>query len=137
MGEVTLVAPSEPVEGGLESQQRLQDLIPPANRLLEHVKLPKLPKDAIDTDTIAALRCLKTRLCPPTKAGQPVDVDMDILPEGLDIQNPDVRRTAGVLRLLHSIEMGQLQVNINEVINELQTLTADPKTDAKLGKVGT
>jgi hypothetical protein len=135
--EVALAAPSKPIEGGLETQQRLKDLVPHINRLLGHLKLPNLSKEAIDTDAIAALRCLKTRLCPPAKAGAPVDVDMDVLPEGLDIHDPEVRKVAGVLRLLHSIEMGQLQVNINETINDLQILTADPKTDAKLGKVGT
>jgi RLL motif-containing protein 1 len=136
-GEVALLAPSKPIEGGAESQRRLRDLVPSINRLLEHVKLPKLSQDAIDTDAIAALRCLKTRLCPPAKAGPPLEVDTEMLPEGLDIKDVEVRKVAGVLRLLHGIEMGQLQVNINETINELQILTADPKTDSKLGKVGT
>mmetsp|Transcript_62268 Transcript_62268/g.181912 ORF Transcript_62268/g.181912 Transcript_62268/m.181912 type:complete len:262 (-) Transcript_62268:121-906(-) len=135
--EVTLAPPSKPVSGGGEGKQQLRDLVEPLNRLLKHWSLPQLTQDAIDTDTIAALRCVRTRLCVPAKPGPSVPLELDELPTGFQDEDPEVARAASVLRLLHSIELGQLQVNINNVINGLQELTADPKTDSKLGKVGT
>jgi len=135
--EVKLIAPSKPVSGGGGGRQQLGELVQPLNKLLEIWSLPKLADDAIDTDTVAALRCVRTRLCVPAKPGRSVDLNLEELPTGLEHEDRDVARTAGVLRLLHSIELAQLQVNINNVINELQEFTADPKTDAKLGKVGT
>jgi len=134
IGEVKLVADTEHVTGGVE-KQLLGDLQPPLNRILKHLQLPKLPEDAIDTDTVAALRCLQTRLVEPSKATE--TLDLDSLPTGIDLEDKEVKRVAGVLRLLHGIELGQLQVNINYVVNDLQQVTADPKTDSSLGKVGT
>lgn len=135
--EVKMAAPSKPVSGGGEGKQQLRDLVQPVNKLLQQWKLPQLTQDAIDTDTIAALRCVRTRLCHPAKPGPSVQLDLDELPTGFESPDPEVVKAASILRLLHSIELGQLQVNINNVINELQELTADPKTDSKLGKVGT
>ena len=43
---------------------------------------------------------------------------------------------AKVLRLLHISELRDLQTKINEAIVAVQTITANPKTDQKLGKVG-
>lgn len=120
-----------------QHKQRLAPLIPAVNRLLEVYELPVLQEAAADAETLAALRCVHTRICPPSQdddGGTPLDLDK--LPTGLQIDSPEVRRAAAVLRLLHGLELQQLQVNINHVINELQCLTADPKTDARLGRVG-
>mmetsp|Transcript_41268 Transcript_41268/g.81444 ORF Transcript_41268/g.81444 Transcript_41268/m.81444 type:complete len:281 (+) Transcript_41268:72-914(+) len=133
--EVHLVAPPKLVAGGME-KQRLRELLPPLNRLLKCWSLPQLTENAIDTDIIAALRCIKTRLCLPTRAGPTINLNLDEIPCGNDEADSAVTQAAGVLRLLHGIELGQLQVNINNVINELQDLVADPKTDARLGRVG-
>lgn len=51
----------------------------------------------------------------------------------LDIINDE---TAKILRLLHIKELRSLQTEINEAIVKIQGLTANPKTDTKLGKVG-
>lgn len=40
------------------------------------------------------------------------------------------------LRLLHIKHLRDLQTNINETIVAVQNLTANPKTDARLGKIG-
>jgi len=135
--EVTLAAPSQPVSGGGEGRRQLRALVQPLNLLLKRWNLPQLTQEAIDTDTIAALRCVRTRLCVPAKPGPSVPLELDELPTGYQNEDAEVTRAASVLRLLHSIELAQLQVNINHVINGLQELTADPKTDSKLGKVGT
>lgn len=134
-GELTLSAPAKAAGGDSEEKQRLTNLVPALNRLLECFGLPQLSQEATDTDTVAALRCIHTRICAPEQGGGAA-LDLDNLPVGLQIDDPDVRRAAAVLRLLHGIELQQLQVNINQVINELQQLTANPKTDARLGRVG-
>lgn len=136
-GELALAAPAKAAGADVsEEKQRLGHLISPLNRLLECFGLPQLPPDAVDTDSIAALRCIHTRVCVPEQNADASYLDIDQLPVGLQIDDPDVKRAAAVLRLLHGIELQQLQVNINQVINELQQLTADPKTDARLGRVG-
>lgn len=43
---------------------------------------------------------------------------------------------AKVLRLLYVQDLRQLQTNINEIIANSQSITANPKTDTDLGKVG-
>lgn len=55
---------------------------------------------------------------------------------GMDIDAPGLNQAAKALRLLHINEIRQLQTSINETIVAVQQLTADPKTDEKLGKVG-
>lgn len=41
-----------------------------------------------------------------------------------------------ILRLLHIRELRELQTRINEAIVAAQAITANPKTDERLGKVG-
>lgn len=48
----------------------------------------------------------------------------------------DVDQAAKILRLLQIDHLRELQTGINEAIVAVQELTADPKTDTKLGKVG-
>lgn len=47
-----------------------------------------------------------------------------------------LNRAANVLRLLYINDLRQLQSAINAMIVQVQSLTAYPKTDTKLGKVG-
>jgi len=121
--------------GVIEKRQSFTSLVAPLNKLLECFALPLLPADAEDSDTLAALRCVHARICPPSDTeGDRLDIDK--LPVAMDVPDPVVRRAACVLRLLHGIELRALQENINDVINQLQQLTADPKTDVRLGRVG-
>ena len=46
------------------------------------------------------------------------------------------QEAAKILRLLHIRELRELQTLANEAIIAVQNLTANPKTDTKLGKVG-
>lgn len=133
-GELSITAPAK--ASTVDEVQRLTNLVPPLNKLLECFSLPQLPQEPSDTDTIAALRCIHTRVYVPKQDGDGSNLDLNALPVGLQIDDPEVRKAAAVLRLLHGIELQQLQVNINQVINELQQLTANPKTDARLGRVG-
>eukprot|EP00928_Gymnodinium_smaydae_P088416 TRINITY_DN72504_c0_g1_i1.p1 TRINITY_DN72504_c0_g1~~TRINITY_DN72504_c0_g1_i1.p1 ORF type:complete len:275 (+),score=52.45 TRINITY_DN72504_c0_g1_i1:116-940(+) len=133
--ELTVVAPPK-VQTDEGHARKLRQCIEPLNRLLEGFSLPKLPADAADTDSLAALECIKARVCAPSGTDSGTPLDLDKLPVGFQIDDPEVRRAACVLRLLHGNELRDLQVRINQVINELQQLTADPKTDARLGRVG-
>lgn len=47
-----------------------------------------------------------------------------------------LNRAANVLRLLYINDLRQLQTAVNGMIVQVQSLTANPKTDTKLGKVG-
>ena len=55
---------------------------------------------------------------------------------GFDLGDPVLSEAAKVLRLLHMQELRDLQTNINEVIVAVQAITANPKTDQTLGRVG-
>ena len=57
-------------------------------------------------------------------------------PLGFATGSAPVDEASRVLRMLHVAEMRRLQDAINEVVVAMQELTADPKTDARLGKVG-
>lgn len=115
-------------------KQRLGELLPSLNGILQTFSLPELPADAQDTDILAALKCVLVRVA-PTSADEPT-LDLRKLPLGVEVSDGEVRQAVAVLRLLHGLELQQLQVNINTVINELQQLTANPQTDSRLGRVG-
>nr|CAG4651212.1 EOG090X0ARU [Simocephalus serrulatus]SVE94415.1 EOG090X0ARU [Simocephalus serrulatus] len=68
------------------------------------------------------------------KTGNPVQFDS--VSFGLDIKAPNVSQAANVLRYLFIHNLRDLQTKINECIVSVQALTANPKTDTKLGKVG-
>lgn len=55
---------------------------------------------------------------------------------GFELGDPVLSEAAKVLRLLHIQELRDLQTQINEVIVSVQAITADPKTDQSLGRVG-
>ena len=55
---------------------------------------------------------------------------------GFDLGDPVLGEAAKVLRLLHIQELRYLQTNINELIVAVQAMTANPKTDQSLGKIG-
>lgn len=47
-----------------------------------------------------------------------------------------VQQPSDVLRLLFIEDLRDLQTKINESLVAVQTVTADPRTDTKLGRVG-
>ena len=55
---------------------------------------------------------------------------------GGDIGDQDVTEAARILRLLHIKDLRRLQTSINECIVTIQSMTANPRTDTRLGKVG-
>jgi len=70
----------------------------------------------------------------PPKEGKPMDLtELDL---GFSLGDSGADEAAKVLRLLFLHDVRDLQTKINEAIVAVQTITADPKTDTRLGKVG-
>ena len=55
---------------------------------------------------------------------------------GFNLGDPVLNEAAKTLRLLHLRELRLLQTRVNELIVAVQGITADPKTNQMLGKVG-
>lgn len=55
---------------------------------------------------------------------------------GFDLGNKITNQAAKILRLLYIQDLRMLQTAINECIVAVQKVTANPKTDTKIGKVG-
>ena len=55
---------------------------------------------------------------------------------GMQYVDENVLNGAKILRLLHVESLRKLQDDINSVISDMQAVTANPKTNASLGKVG-
>lgn len=51
-------------------------------------------------------------------------------------KNATIDAAVRALRLIHLENLREVQTEINEAIIAVQELTADPKTDKRLGKVG-
>ena len=52
------------------------------------------------------------------------------------VSDSAVNEAAKIIRLLHVTELRELQTRINEAIVAVQAITANPKTDQSLGRVG-
>jgi RLL motif-containing protein 1 len=50
--------------------------------------------------------------------------------------SPGLVQALKVLRLLHVQDLREIQDRVNGAIESIQQLTANPKTDTRLGKVG-
>lgn len=68
------------------------------------------------------------------KDGKPAPV-ME-MPLGFETNDQILDKAAKVLRLCFIHDLRDLQTKINEIIVAVQTITANPKTDTRLGKVG-
>lgn len=88
----------------------------------------------------ACARLIKERVSPiAAKNYQPITGTPFPFEKGTDavsVEDPKLEYPGKVLRLLQIQSLRQLQTRINETIVAVQELTANPKTDTKLGKVG-
>ncbi|XP_045475401.1 RNA transcription, translation and transport factor protein [Harmonia axyridis] len=66
--------------------------------------------------------------------GTPFPLDSADL--GIDVGDPVLKHAAKILRMLFIQDLRNLQTRANELIVKAQNVTANPKTDTKLGKVG-
>lgn len=108
-------------------------------RLLEAlgVELPVSPlKDVPADDGLCVAADIVEHLV-KIPYGLEIDVPpIDEIPLGFGTGDPVVDKTAKIMRALHVRQLRQVQDEINHVIADMQALTADPKTNSKLGKVG-
>ena len=66
-----------------------------------------------------------------------LDLDQHALGVSSDMRHqPGLGKALKILRLMHLKELRSLQDDINDTIESVQALTANPKTDTRLGKVG-
>ncbi|KAB0338043.1 hypothetical protein E2I00_012782, partial [Balaenoptera physalus] len=70
----------------------------------------------------------------PAEEGLPVGLDKYIL--GFDTRDVVLNEAAQILHLLHIEELRELQTKIHAARVAVQVITADPKTDHRLEKVG-
>lgn len=76
------------------------------------------------------------RLAPGGQGENKSTAALETLPLGFSTSDSELDRLAKVLRVLHVRELRKLQNRINSAIAAMQEVTANPKTDSKLGKVG-
>lgn len=104
------------------------------------LKVPRHPDHLVTMEGICDLIQKKLNqnaikeTCKPKEPGTPVQFDGNIF--GLDVKAQNVSQAANILRYLFIHDLRNLQTKINECLVSVQTLTANPKTDTKLGKVG-
>jgi len=110
-------------------------------KLADFLNVPKHPDHLITLQAVSSF--VNSRLT--AAAIQKPD---SVIPEGhpydlnaqkdfnMDSNDPAVSEAAKILRLLYINDLRKLQTQINEAIVSVQTVTANPKTDTRLGKVG-
>lgn len=104
------------------------------------LQVPQHPNHLVTLDGICSLvkekfnqEILKD---PPKFQPEGNIVEFDSLDFGFNINEKNLSHAANALRYLFIHDLRGLQTRINECIVAVQALTANPKTDTKLGKVG-
>lgn len=108
--------------------------------LLSVCHLLKIPQHCDPITTLQAVSLLvKERLSEEaryTVMEEGEDFDPSNYEIGFETRDEVINNAARILRLLHVQELRDLQTKINEAIVCVQKITANPKTDQRLGKVG-
>ncbi|XP_034489189.1 RNA transcription, translation and transport factor protein [Drosophila innubila] len=139
----------EPKNNGMQTQQKVQtifdgkinvhdkEFIAGVRTLATKLKVPHHPNHLLQLEAVA--RIVHERLGPSAKDRQPIAGTPFPFDKGNDVvsaNDPTLDYPMRILRLLQIQSLRQLQTHINETIVAVQSLTANPKTDTKLGKVG-
>lgn len=102
--------------------------IPPYQDHLEQLKaICILVKERLSKEAVERAEKEKTHT-------QPISIERVEL--GFDTGDYIINEAAKILRLLHIRDLRELQSQINHAIVAVQNVTANPKTDSRLGKVG-
>lgn len=106
--------------------------------LAKKLHVPHHPNHILQLEAIT--RLIKERVSPAVAGNlQPITGKPFPFDKGNDVvslTDPALEYPGRILRLLQIQSLRQLQTRINETIVAVQELTANPKTDTKLGKVG-
>ncbi|XP_053969230.1 RNA transcription, translation and transport factor protein [Anastrepha ludens] len=114
-----------------------KDFIAGIRSMANKLKVPHHPNHLVQLEAIA--RIVHERLSPSAKNRQAITGTPFPFEKGNDVVVTDdsaLDYPVRILRLLQIQSLRQLQTKINEAIVAVQDLTANPKTDTKLGKVG-
>lgn len=106
------------------------------NQLANHLKIP------VHLDNLTTLKAILIYI--HNKLNSQADeteskssiFKLDDIPLGFDVDNKDLKDGLKLLRLLYINKLRDLQTNINQIIAQTQSITANPITDSTLGKVG-
>lgn len=99
--------------------------------------MPYHPNHLLQLEAVA--RIVHERVAPTASQKTAVTGTPFPFDKGNDVvsaNDPALDYPMRILRLLQIQSLRQLQTKINETIVAVQNLTANPKTDTKLGKVG-
>ncbi|XP_017776298.1 PREDICTED: UPF0568 protein C14orf166 homolog [Nicrophorus vespilloides] len=131
------VVPDNPLDALDFTSREFQEGV---QKLANILKIPPHPSPLIMLE--ACTKIIQTRLNPkaienPSEyiiTGTPYPYkDMSL---GFELKDREVDEAAKVLRLLFIQDQRDLQTKVNECIVAVQSITANPKTDTRLGKVG-
>lgn len=106
------------------------------DKLCEVLKIPSHPDPIVRLE--ACHKLLKSRIGMKSSEENSVEVNLQEHDFGFTEKSMDpvLREAAKILRMLHLTQLRKLQSDINNTIEMVQGVTANPKTDTKLGKVG-
>ncbi|XP_039282283.1 RNA transcription, translation and transport factor protein [Nilaparvata lugens] len=118
---------SEDFKKGVNSLAKLLQITPHPNHLITLRAISKLINQRLTAEAIQNV----DSVVPKGKA-----YPFDTVDDGFEKGNKAVNSASKMLRLLYLHDLRSLQTKINESIVAVQNLTANPKTDTSLGKVG-
>jgi len=125
----------EEFKNGVKKIQTLLGIPDKSNDILTVSKaVNKLISERLSADAVNAYLAVD-RSKAKTK-DQTQLLELKSMPLGFSINDYIVNEAAKILRLLHIQDLRDLQTKINETIVSIQLISANPKTDASLGKVG-
>ncbi|XP_055903341.1 RNA transcription, translation and transport factor protein [Eupeodes corollae] len=131
------VAPSIKAENSLDNIDfQHKDFVIGVRAMAKKLQIAHHPDHLVQLEAI--VRVVHDRLAPEARKKQPITGKPFPFSQGNDkvADDPALDYPVRVLRLLQIQSLRQLQTLINETIVCVQDLTANPKTDTKLGKVG-
>lgn len=103
--------------------------------MANHLKIP------VHLDNLTTLKAIQTyiqnRLNEQSNDAQHKSIyQLDEIPLGFEVESKELSDALKLLRLLYVNNLRDLQTNINQILVQVQSLTANPKTDTSLGRVG-
>lgn len=132
-------ASGEPDEGLLNLTVDNPDLKAGVMSLAKLLNLPEHEDHFVLLQAIRSVIESKLSLTAIKEMGQKKKGDvlpLDNTNLGFDTGDSAVNEASKIMRLLHISELRDLQTKINEAIVAVQAITANPKTDQSLGRVG-
>jgi len=122
------------LKAGITSVSKLLNLPHHDDHMVLLQAISKMVESRLSSDAIAKSKVESAKKKPKLK-------EIDYLPLqktslGFDTNDSAINEAAKVIRLLQIHELRELQTRINEAIVTVQRVTADPKTDQSLGRVG-